>query len=81
MEAQELFLWIGSIALIIISAFVIFFFYVIYKINKLARTGFEMLNFTAREVQTSLGSIAKGWGRATIVGILVKAIRSYFFRR
>lgn len=81
MEAQDFFYAVGTIALVLISVFIGFLFYVIYKLNRLARTGFQSLNFAAKDMQNSLGMLAKGWGRATIIGLILKAIRAFIIRR
>jgi hypothetical protein len=80
MEAQELFYLVGIVALILVSAFVVFFFYVMYRFNKLARAGFQALTFVAQDMRESLGAMAKGWGRVTVASLIIKAIKSYFKR-
>ncbi len=81
MEAQEFFYGVASVALILVSIFIVFFFYVIYQISRLAKTGFRTLNLAARDIQNSLGTMAKSWGKVTLVGVIFRILRTFIFRR
>ncbi|MBX4187518.1 MAG: hypothetical protein KW793_00055 [Candidatus Doudnabacteria bacterium] len=81
MEAQDFFYAVATIALVLFSVFIGFFFYVLYKLNRLAKNGFQSLSFAARDIQNSFGTLAKSWGRATLIGLIAKAIRSFITRR
>ncbi len=81
MDARELFFTIGSVALVILSAFVIFFFYALYRINKMARTGLALLRTATHDVRGSLDTIARGWGKATIASLVFRLLRTFIFKR
>jgi hypothetical protein len=81
MEAQDFFYAVASIALIVITAFVAFFFFVLYKLNKMAKSGFQSLSWTARDIQSSFGSMANSWGKSAMLGIALRVIRTLIFRR
>jgi hypothetical protein len=81
MEAQDFFYTVATVALVLISAFIVFVFFAAYRITKMARAGFRALSFTAEEMRQSLGTIAKGWGRASLMGVIIKLLRFYFFKR
>jgi hypothetical protein len=80
MDVQDLFYITGIVALVLVSAFVIILFYTLYRLTKMARTGMQLLNVTARDIQNSFGIIAKGWGRATLVGVVFKVIKMLWRR-
>jgi hypothetical protein len=81
MDAREIFFIVGSATLILISALVIFFFYSLYRIGRMARNGMHLLNVTARDIQSGFGALSRTWGKASLVGIIFNLIRFFIRRR
>jgi len=81
MDVRDLFFVIGSIALILLSALVIFFFYSLYRLVKIAKTGIKIFSATSKEIQSSLGSLSRTWLKTSIVGVAVNIIRHFIRRR
>ena len=80
MQVQEIFYVIASIALALVSVFLVALIVVLYKVNRLAQSGMRMLTLTARDAQDSLASMAKSWGRITLAGTVLRIIRGILRR-
>jgi hypothetical protein len=75
METQELFYAVGIAALVLVSAFVLFFFVAIYRLTKIAQAGLHLLRLTTQEMKGSLADVAKGISQAGLASLIFRAIR------
>jgi cell division protein FtsL len=80
MEAQQIFYITATIALIIFGVFIIFLAFTVYKISRMAKIGLQSLNLVSRNIQHSMADLAKNWGRVTLVGVVVKILKSIIRR-
>jgi hypothetical protein len=67
---------IGTVALTLVSALIIFLIYSIWRIGKIISASMKVLNTAARETQHSVEALTKGWTQTTLIGLAFRMIRA-----
>jgi hypothetical protein len=81
MELQELFYLVSTVALILLSLFLIGLIYLGYRLQKFIRFSTGRMDQLSRNIGEQLSNAGRTWGKVTIATMVLRTLRGIIFKR